>query len=174
MALTNVNFECTQALGDLTTLTIEDTSTGSDGTITEYRVFLLKEDGTYLVPEGTTTDYIISDYPGINPFNILDVLDKDYALDITVQWVANTTVVYTKTILNLFRGYSETFLLNLTRFQTSNQRLVNSQNYFENKSKLRTLIDDAIQAVALGNDQTAAQVCLNAAKDLTDNEVNFY
>lgn len=174
MALSNVSFKCTQAMGNLKTITIEDTSTGLDFTLTTYRVYLRKYDGTYLVPEGTTTNYISVSYPDNSPFDIPNVLDKDYALDIRIDWMEGNTIKYTKTILNLFKGYSDTFLLNLTRFQTSNQKLVNSQNYFENKSKLRTLVDDAIQAVVLANDQTAAQVCLDAAKNLTDNEVNFY
>lgn len=46
------------------------------------KIYLKKDDGTYLVPEGTITDYIVWDD---NTSIDIDVLDKDYALEIKVE-----------------------------------------------------------------------------------------
>lgn len=169
------NFSATQTYGLLGTVTLTDTSTGSDGTLTTRRIYFAKQDGTYLVPTGTTTSYVVWSYAQ-SSIAIAGLLDKDYALDITVQWYAGATLVNTKTILNLFSGVAKSFLYDLTRYAASNQRLLNSNNFFDNKSKLQVLEDDAAQAVTLpsGGDISAAQLCLNMAKEIVDNPSLFH
>lgn len=167
------NFSCSQDAGDIETLTITDTSTGSDAGLTLRLVFFRKYDGTYLVPEGTTTDYVV--WPiGQSSLDIEDMLDKDYCLDITVNWYTGSSATYTKTILTLFTAYGELFLRQLTQAVAADRQLITRQNYWVNKLKLRTLIDDATQAVELLNDQTIATFCLNEAKVLTDNPSTFF
>lgn len=163
------NFTAQQNLGNLATLTLIDTSTGTTESFLTARVVTITAANGDNVPVSSTWIYssATKDYANI--------LKKDVSYEIKVDWINNAQqIIYTKTILFCFTGYSDTFLLNLTRWQTSNQQLVNSANYWQNKSKLRCLVDDAQQAVALGNDQTASQICLDLAKDLTDNQENFY
>lgn len=167
------NFSTSQAAGDITTLTIEDTSTGSDGGLTGRLIYIVKYDGDYLVPTGYTVDYIfwpIAD----DTLDIEDILDKDYCVDITVNWFTGSTITYTKTILTNFTAYSELFLRQLTQAVAANRTLITSTNYWQNKIKLRTLVDDANQAVELLNDQTISQFCLDEAKKLTDNIATFF
>lgn len=167
------NFSVSQNYGSIADFTIVDTSTGTDASITNRLIYLVKEDGTYLRPSGYTTDYITWLISG-NQLVITDVLNKDYALDIRVDYYAGTTIIYTKSILTLFVAYSELFLRQLTQAQAANPKLLGSSNFWYNKLKLRTLLDDATQAIVLINDQTIATYCLDKAKYLTDNLTLFY
>lgn len=165
------NFSTTQPAGTLTSFTITDTSTGSDGTVTGRLITLKKYDGSYLVPTGYTVTYIF--WPVVtlsgDTLTVANILDKDYCVDINVRWFAASTAAYTKTILTLFTGYGDTFLRQLTQALSANKITITQNNFWYNKNKLRVLLDDASQAVSLLNDQTIATNCLDEAKKLSDN-----
>lgn len=165
------SFSASQDAGNITIATFTDDSTGLVG-VTGRLIYLRKYDGTYLVPDGTDTDFIVWPYAD-STINI-DVLDKDYCLDVTVVWLSGSTSAYDLTELVLFTAYSELFLRNLTMALAGNRTLLTNKNYWSNKIKLRTLVDDAEQAVALINDQTIATQCLDEAKKLTDNIQMFF
>jgi hypothetical protein len=172
MALT-VSFTVSQSTALPSTISLTDTSTGSDGTITQRRVLLRKADGTYLVPEGTTTDYIEWDWA--EPSIAIDVMDRDYALDIIVQWLnVSNQVVYTDTELCVFTLYAEQFYYQLTQYQTSNPQIIDDQTYYGNKIKLRVSIDEATNAVTIGADITSSQSALDRAAYLIDNQSLFF
>lgn len=166
------SFSASQDAGNITIATFTDTSTGLINP-TGRLIYLRKYDGTYLVPNGTTTDYIL--WPITDSFINIDVLDKDYCLDVTVIWLSGSTQEDDVTSLVLFTAYSELFLRNLTMALAGNRiSLTKNDNYWNNKKKLRCLVDDATQAVALINDQTIATQCLDEAKKLTDNIQIFF
>lgn len=165
------SFSASQDAGNITVATFTDTSTGLVG-ITGRLIYLRKYDGTYLKPNGTDTDYIF--WPAADASIDIDVLDKDYCLDVTVVWYTGSTPAHTVTTLILFRGYTELFLRNLTMAVAGNRGIITRTNYWVNKQKLRTLIDDAIQGVELINDQTIATQCLDEAKKMTDNIQIFF
>lgn len=79
------SFTAEQLYSRPTILRITDTSTGSDPDINDRQIYLRKADGTYLVPQGITTDYIswLSDSGNVIDINVLNV---DYALEIKIQW----------------------------------------------------------------------------------------
>ena len=83
------SFTAEQLYSSPTTLRITDTSTGSDSNINARRVYLRQANGEYLVPTGTTTNYIEWAI-GTNYIDI-DVLNVDYSLEIKVEWIMNTT-----------------------------------------------------------------------------------
>lgn len=173
MAITP-NFTYSQASGDLSIATFTDTSTGS-GTITGRLIYLRKYDGTYLKPNGVTTDYVYWPYVSGNGDTInIDVLDKDYDLEVTVVFYSGSSIDTSKTSLCLFTGYGDLFLRQLTQALSANLNTITRQNFWYNKMKLRTLLDDAAQANSLLNDQTIAQFCLDEAKLLTDNIQVFF
>ena len=167
------SFSVSQTLGAESVLTIEDTSTGSDATITSRRVYLTKADGSYLTPDGTSTDYVEWD---INDTTIdIDCLDKDYALQIVVHWLnATPSVVYSASELTLLTLYAKQFLYELTQRQAGNPVLVNDGDYFANKSELQTELDSAIQAVELASDQLGAQMCMDRATDIRTNATYLF
>jgi hypothetical protein len=169
MAITP-SFTVSQNYSTPNILSLVDNSTGTDNTLTQRRVYLIKDDGTYLVPQGTTTNYIVWSYAV--SFIDIDVLNKDYALNIRVEWLAGNVVEETKEDVYLFKLYGELFLYGLSQRQESNPQIINSFPFYINKMRLRTELDSAVGAVVYGSDILTAQSCLDRAKYLMDNE-NF-
>jgi hypothetical protein len=158
---------------DVTSFIITDTSTGSDSSISSRQVFLTKSDGTYLVPSGTSTNYITWSI-GATTLTVLGVLNVDYCLNITVNWLNSSgTILYTTSQIYCFTGNSETFYYSLTTTQASNPRVVNNADWYNNKLQLRVEIDSATQALGY-SDQTSAQQCLNRAQDMITNSTLFF
>lgn len=159
------NFTATQPVGEPSVITLTDTSTGSDGAITQRRVYLREADGSFLVPSRTTTDYIEWDYA--DSTIDIDVLDKDYALQVVVEWLnVGNAVLYDKTSLELFSSYDEDFDYNTTQQLTGNPLLFNDNRFFLEKSNLRTFLDSAERAILRASDQYGAQECLDGATAL--------
>lgn len=164
---------------DPTSFSLTDTSTGADGGLTGRRIYLYKSDGTTLVPTGSSTTYI--NWPLVSGIgdviNLTGILAKDYSLNITVVWVSSSPLsppsTYTLAILKTFTGNIQLFAYGLTQLQAGNPLLVNDCGYFPNKSKLRVLIDDAINCETF-NDQYNSQLSLNAAYALQVNAKSYF
>lgn len=174
MALTP-NFSTSQTYGSPQNVTFTDTSTGSDGTITQRRIYVLTYNGTYLVEDGTTTDYEVwDDFPSTTTIT-LDLLDKDYGVLVTVQWLTSGGVVtYTKSSYIGFSLYNETFDYQLTQLLSANPMLISDDGYWQHKSDLRTFIDSGDQAISLASDTTNAQSCYDDATNLRLNSVYYF
>ena len=152
-------------LGFPSQIIVTDTSTGSDGSIAGRRVYLAKVDGTFLVPQGTTTQYIA--WLIANASITINALDKDYALLVTVQWVDGSgNVLYSSVQLDGQTNYNETFAYQLTQMMAANPLLVNDNNFMPNVYLLRTLIDAGNQAIVFASDQQNAQLCYDQATNL--------
>lgn len=171
MALTP-SFTASQSSGLPSTIVLTDTSTGSDVTITKRRVFLLQSNGEYLVPTGTTTNYIEWSLADVSIS--LDVLSQDTALSITVQWLSvGNVVIANKTTSFAFTAYNETFYYGLTESQVANSSLSSSNDWYQNKMILRVELDSATQAIAFASDIFSAQSALNRATYISTNS-NFF
>lgn len=167
------NFTASQFSGTPSVITLTDTSTGSDVAITSRRVYLLQANGTFLVPAGTTTDYVVWDL--VDTSIDLDVLSQDSALSITVQWMSSTnTIVTSKTISFAFTAYNETFYYGLTESQVANSNLSASTNWYQTKLVLRVEIDSADQAITFASDIYSAQAALNRATYISTNQALFF
>jgi hypothetical protein len=167
------NFTATQFSGTPSVITLTDTSTGSDVTIASRRVYLLQANGTFLVPAGTTTDYVVWDL--VDTSIDLDVLSQDSALSITVQWMSGlNTVVTSKTISFAFTAYNETFYYGLTESQVANSNLSASTNWYQSKLVLRVEIDSADQSITFASDIYSAQAALNRATYISTNQALFF
>lgn len=153
---------------DPTSFSLTDTSTGSDTNLTIRQIFLYLSDGSTLTPPGSSTPYIL--WPisaGIGDvINLTGILKRDYSINVTVLWVSSSPLAppstYIFSTLKTFIGNISLFAYGLTQLQAGNPNLVNDNNYFPNKSKLRVLIEDAIDA-ATYKDQYNSQLSLNAA-----------
>lgn len=166
------NFSGSQNSGSPSVATFSDISVGSDPAITKRRIYLLQANGTYLVPSGVTTDFV--EWALANSSISLDVLTKDSALTVTVEWLdTNDTVLYTKTLSFGFTAYNETFYYGLTQDLVANPSLYASQNWFANKMKLRVYIDSGNQAVSFASDIASAQICYDLATEMQTNQ-NYY
>lgn len=168
------DFSASQTLGDESTVSLTDTSTGSDGAITQRRVYLRKADGTFLVPEGNGNDEYI-EWPWADSEIDIDALDKDYALDVIVQWLnVSNVILYSKTELIGFPLYNETFDYGLTQLLSGNPLLINDNDFFSNKSDLRVEIDSGNQAIEQASDIYGAQQCYDRATALRISSQYFF
>jgi len=167
------SFSATQPVGEPSVILLTDTSTGSDVLVTQRRVYLRQADGTFLVPSGTSTDYI--EWAYANSTIEIDVLDKDYALQVIVEWlnVANA-VLYDDSSLELFSSYGEDFDYGTTQQLTGNPTLFNDNRFFTEKSDLRTFLDSAERAILRASDQYGAQECLDGATELRVNSRYYF
>ena len=85
------NFSTSQTLGVPESINFTDTSTGSDVNIVTRHVYMQAYDGTFLVQEGTTTDYEIWDYAASTiTFDVLPLSGLDTGLidaaPLTISW----------------------------------------------------------------------------------------
>lgn len=173
------NFTASQSSGTPNIITLTDTSTGVDTAVTSRRIYLLQSNGTYLVPDGTTTNYIV--WPITNtttrePLTInLNVLTEDTALSVRVDWLSATNVVlYTSSNTFAFTAYNETFYYGLTESQVANPNLSASTNWYQTKLNLRVEIDSAKQAIAFASDIVSSQEALNRATYISTNQAYFF
>lgn len=178
MAL-SVEFSTSQTVGNPSVIVLSDDSTGTDAAVTQRRVYLVDAQGNYVVPDGTSTDYVNFPIVALSGDEIeIDCLDNDMALNITVQWLnVSNTVLYSKTELCGFTLYNETFYYSLTQAQASQSvppNIVQDTNYYNNKMALRTLIDSGNQAITYGDDVTTAQNMYDAATYMVTNEGKFF
>lgn len=167
------NFTASQNSGTPNLIFLTDTSTGSDGTITKRRIYLLQSNGTYLVPTGTATNYI--EWALVDTTTSLNVLIQDTALSITVEWLtASNVVVANKTTSFAFTAYNETFYYGLTESQVANANLTASTNWYQTKMILRVELDSAYQAISFASDIFSAQAALNRATFISTNQSYFF
>lgn len=169
-----VSFTATQPVGEPSVVTITDTSTGVDAAVTQRRVYLAKDDGTFLVPSGTSTDYIQWSYAD-SSIDIDALVDRDYALLITVEWLnVSNTVLYNTSQNKGFTSFNEDFDYQLTQMLSGNPLLVNDANFFQSKSDLRTEIDSGDKAITRADDIYGAQQCYDRATNLRLNSQYYF
>jgi hypothetical protein len=170
------NFAASQTIGIPSTISLLDSSTGSDVVITSRRVSLINNLGNYVTAAGTftTATYTTWAYASSST-SIVCMPTQDAAFSITVDWLnVSGSVLYTKTVLYDFTLYSETFYYGLTQNQTSEPNIVNDTNYYNNKMILRCNIDEANNAVAYGGDITSSQAALDRAAYMIANENEYF
>jgi len=149
-------------------LVLTDTSTGSDGAITARNILLYNAAGSLLVAAIT--------WPLADTTITIAPLTSDIALNVKVNWLNNGgDTLYTKSQLFVATQYAEQFYYSLTQQQaaTTNLNILNDYPYFENKSKLRMLIDSAVQAIEVGADIFSAQFCVSLYQQMLNNP-NLY
>lgn len=154
-----------------------DISTGSDTNINDRRIFPYKADGTLLLPAGNTTGYI--DWPvGPTTLTVAGLLQKDYALAITVLWVSSSPLsppsTYTATTLYGFTGYTNDFLYSLLQQITANQTLLNDSGFQLNMFLLSQEIINCNLSVNPKQSILNAQAALDRAQNMIVNANKFF
>jgi hypothetical protein len=167
-----------QTIGQPSFILFTDISTGSDIAITQRRIYLKDYKNNPVVPSGTITDYIEWDYAD-SQINI-DVLEKDMALSIFIEWLDIGDIVLYATTARLegFTLYNETKYYSLTQSQASQNQpppmIIQDSAYYTNKGILRTEIDNGNQAIVIGSDITTAQAAYDRATFMVLNESKFF
>ncbi len=133
-----------------------DQSTGSDGNLTSRAIYLYQANSQLLVAA--------IDWPLADNTITLDVLQQDYALDIRVTAISSSPLAppssYTYAQIFAFTGFGELFYYQLTQSQTAQPGIIQDQNFYNNKSILRTELDSAKLAISVGEDIYGAQGCI--------------
>jgi hypothetical protein len=105
----------------------------------------------------------------------LSVLDKDYALAVTVNWLSDTNaVLYTQTILTYFSMYNDEFDYSLTSLEASDPMYIASTNWYNYRIKYRVEIDNAEQAISLASSIGNAQASLDRATYIMENQSLYF
>lgn len=166
------NFSASESLASPSQITITDSSTGSDGTITARLIYSRLADGTYLVQEGTTTDYEV--WPLGDTSITLEILDKSQAVEITVKYFAGSTIAYTKTILWGFDLYDYIFAFEKVQVLTSKPKLIDNPNFLLGMMKLDVNLFCEETAIEIGDDIYSAQAALDRNYYLISNQTTFF
>src|ERR1700744_2158112 len=118
---------------------VTDTSTGSDGAITD-RIITIRNAANAIIG---TFDFPLSAGSSI----LISAFTADTAANWTINWNNNAGAsLYNYSVLNAYTQYGQNYVYVLTQQQQANPAFLNDQQYFQNKSKLITLIDSAINA----------------------------
>ena len=152
-----------------------DLSTDVPVSVTSRRIYFIQSDGTYLVPSGTTTDYIPWAL-GTNPITISNLLTQDTAVSATVDWLdvdGNVVDTLTKAIEWQEFGNNFYYSLVLSQIPITIPAIQQSTNYWDNLSMLEQLLNSAAQAIIRNSDVYAAQICNDAVQYMIINQ-NFY
>jgi len=169
VAYTSWSFSATQTAGEESSVTLTATVSGTDVLVTARRVYFVMDDGSFLVEEGTSTEYNL--WPlATNPitFDVLGSSDK--ACRVVVEWVdTNGGVLYDSTQYLGFTLFNETEDYSQTQLMAANPLLINDNNFWKNKQLLRTLIDSGNNAIEFASDLYNAQLCYDKATDIRNN-----
>jgi hypothetical protein len=168
------NFSVSQLAGSPESFTVTDTSSGSDGAITVRWLYLLQADGTYLVPEGNSTDYIVWAYA--EPSITLDLLSQDTALSILVEWRDASTDLYDKTAAVGLDAFGQNFFYSLSDGQVPivNPPVALSQNYYQNKLQFLCYLKSAEQAITYASDIVKAQTAYDLDQFMQNNQTELF
>lgn len=165
MAYTSWAFTVTQTVGEESTITITSVTSGTDAAVTQRRVYLQTGSGEFLVPTGVSTEYNAWALAAASVD--IDCLTKDYGLRVVVQWLnVSNVVLYDSEQFVGLTLYNESFDYLTTQLMASNKLLINDNNFWGNKSKLRTLIDAGNNAITFAEDLDNAQSCYDDATAL--------
>ncbi len=171
-------FEVTQTPQAPTDFSILDTSTETDGSITDRNVTLQLSNGTYMDATGAiVTTLTLIPFPLSDGASILfsDFLPIDYSLSIRVQWVDSGGIVLyalTQTFCLKENGEDEDYAL--TQSLAANISLLQDTNYVNSRYRFRMFLDAAQNAVTTGNDISNSQMMLDLSLQMTQNPTYYF
>jgi hypothetical protein len=166
MPLTTPQISATQSIAYPNLITLTDDSIGSDGTLTNRKISIRLADGTYLA-NGL-------DWPYADAQIVLDILTQSTAPEITITWLAGSTVVYTFTDTFDFNLYDYIFALGLLSDQTGDPGVIQDSNYYSNFMKFIVNLVNSENAILYGGDIYSAQGQLNLNQQMILNESKYF
>ena len=147
----------------------------AQNTFSGRRIYLIKDDGGFVVPDGTTTTYI--DFPFSDGYQIaLDVLPIDLSLNILVEWVSNDPQpgsVYDLQVIYTFTQYTKQFIYNTIQTWRANPSVVNDNNFWGALQQLHLEVNNAEMSNRY-QDQHSAQWSLDRARFIMDNSQLYF
>lgn len=151
------------------TFSLQDNSTGSDGTITTLKVTVYDVANNQIA--GSPVSFA---YTPAATYNV-SILTQDLAANVRLDWLNGGGVSQVNTSqIFAFTGYLEWFFYGLLQQTSAQNRLLVDRNFFDDLSKLRVLIDSANQAINIGNSQFNSQAMLLLAQYMQTNANLFF
>jgi len=151
---------------------VTDTSTGSDSNITQRRVYISDQSGAYLVPSGTTTDYI--QWAIADTTISVNILTQDTAVFTKIQWLdVSDNVLYESEDYFCLAQFNKNFFTYLMQLQGDAPAIPADTNYNANCALFWARVQGAINVVINNSDISSSQNCLNKATEMRLNQ-NFY
>lgn len=152
---------------------ITDNSTGSDSNITQRRAFISNSAGTYLVPSGTTTDYI--QWAIANLTLTANILTQDTAVFTKIEWLdVSDAVLYSSEDYFCLAQFNKNFFTYLMQLQADAPTTPADTNYNDNCALFWSRVQGAINVVINNSDIASSQNCLDKATYMQLNQNNFF
>ena len=154
-------------------ITVIDDSVGSDVAIVGRRLYIQTAQGTYLVPSGTSTDYIT--WILANTSITVDVLTEDQCVNIICQWLdVSNNVLYSYENQYPLAEYNKQFLVSLVSAQGLTPGIVQDANYSGNMATFWVNITAGINQVEFAADIQGGQNLFNQATYMRLNANLFF
>ena len=167
------SFTATESLANNNEITLNDTSTGSDGTITTRRVYIQLANGNWLTEAGESTTSAYEEWDYADSSIVLDVLTESTACTITVQWLAGSTVVYTVTEEYCFNLYDYLFMLQVLQGNTSSPNQIQDTAFYTHSIQFMVNLFNEENAITYAGDTYSSQNAMNQNNLMITNE-GFY
>lgn len=167
------------AAGNPNTFSVTDDSDYTDesqATFSTRRISLITTADTYLVPAGTTTTYINWPFSVGNTIIISDVMTRDYALNVVVDWVSldpQDGSTYQTQLIYGFASYNANGEYHVIQAITARPNIVQHWNYWLNLGKVQTEESNSVQAVYY-QQQVSAQWAMNRAAYILQNKLTNF
>lgn len=175
MALTNANFSTSESLGTPSNITFTDTSQGVDNTLTVRKIYVRLANGSYVLSGGAeTTTRTAIDWNINDVSTTLTLISQSTTASVQVDWLAGSTIVYTKTALQTWDLYDYLFGLELIQSQTATPSIIQDSSYYSSFFQFITNIWNAETANTYGNDLYSSQASLNRNQYLINNSDLFF
>ncbi len=174
MPLTDPNFSSSESLSSPNLITFTDISVGTDLTLTNRRIYIVLANGNWLTTSGESTTAAYENWSYDDTSIELDLLTQSTVGEVTVQWYAVNTLMYTKTILMEWDLYDYLFAYELIQSQTATPGIIQDQNYYSNFFKFITNIWASEAAVTYGDDIYSSQSLLNVNQNMIQNQNEFF
>lgn len=171
-------FSVTQT-SDFTSFIVTDDSSYSSenqGAFITRKIYVIKVDGTTLVPNGVNTAYVLWPFTDGNTKTISGVLNTDYSLLINVVWESSNPQpgsIYTAQDVETFLNYLKQFRGGQISNLSDDPSILNDTGWYTDLFKLQTEINNAEEAGADGQ-QFSAQAAINRALYLKNNSQFFF
>jgi len=169
------NFNSSESLGSPNLITFTDSSTGVDNSLTIRKIYIRISNGNYLSAGGVENTIATAiDWPISDVSITVNLITQSTTASVRVDWLTNSTIVYTKTALQTWNLYDYLFGLELIQSQTATPTIIQDSNYYNNFFQLITNIFNSETANTYGNDLYSSQASLNRNQNLINNSDYFF
>lgn len=165
-------FSVTQSAITPASVTINDDSTGSYGTITQRRIYIQDAYGSYL----TGNDVVNYDAWALADLSYTySALQHDAAVNIKVEWLdVSNNIINTLNNNYALPEFGKQFFYYLVQLQGLTPGVYQDLSYKGNLATFWALISGGINAIVYGNDLAAAQNCFNIETEMRLKQSYFF